>query len=187
MAEATVFVDDAVLGRLPAVCVKEGVETVDSLTVRYRVGGTSGLGIAWLLLLAGPLGWIGLLVVAAARRSADTLTVRLPFSEAAYRRMRSARRESWIFGPATLVLLLVTLVALGHDDVLLGVGSGALCLLAAVRLGVALYRLFNCSVAVDLDASRRWVTLRRVHPLFAQCCTGVSTPPATADLLRHHR
>jgi hypothetical protein len=50
--------------------------------------------VAWLLLLAGPLGWIGLLLVAATRRSAETLTVTLPYCEATDLRMERAVRSA---------------------------------------------------------------------------------------------
>ena len=83
MASAMVFVDDAVLGHLPPVCAKTGEATTDHLILTVPVGGSEGLGIAWLLLLAGPLGWLGLVVLQLTRRS-ETLTVRLPFCDAAY-------------------------------------------------------------------------------------------------------
>jgi len=45
VAELTVFVDDAVLGHLPAVCVKDGVRTDDRLTLTQEVAGGSGAGL----------------------------------------------------------------------------------------------------------------------------------------------
>jgi len=51
----TVFVDDAVRGALPKVCVRDGTPTADALRRREDVGDRAGLGVAWLLLLAGPL------------------------------------------------------------------------------------------------------------------------------------
>ncbi len=62
-----VFVDDAVQGDLPEVCVIDGVATSDHLRLSQEVGARAGLGVAWLLLLAGPLGWVGLLVLSIAR------------------------------------------------------------------------------------------------------------------------
>ncbi len=59
MARAMVFVDDAVLGRLPGVCAKTEVSTADHLVQTVPVDGGQGLGIAWLLVLAGPIGWLG--------------------------------------------------------------------------------------------------------------------------------
>jgi len=168
MAQATVFVDDAVLGRLPPVCVKDGVLTDDSLTLHTQVGGSNGLGIAWLLLLAGPLGWLGLLIVAVSRRPADTLTVRLPFSQAAYERLRRAKRDIWLFGLVAIVLLILALFAVGHDQALLAGALGVACCVALVQWVRSLVRVRADSVVVNLDASRRWVTLFRVHPTFVQ-------------------
>jgi hypothetical protein len=91
MAEVTVFVDDAVLGRLPAICVKDGVATTDRLTLDQDVGWSPGFGLACLLLLAGPLGWIGLFVLGAV--GGDSLTVTLPYSEVAHNRVRRAGRR----------------------------------------------------------------------------------------------
>src|SRR5579872_339974 len=84
VASTRVFVDDAVLGHLPPVCVKDGIPTSDSLVLTENVGGRTGLGIAWLLLLVGPLGWLGLLILSASRQSGDILTVTLPYSEVAF-------------------------------------------------------------------------------------------------------
>jgi hypothetical protein len=93
VAEVTVFVDDAVRGRLPDTCAKEGIPTTDRLTMRCEVGGGSSLGVAWLLILAGPLGWLGLFIIGLSRRPADLMTVRLPVSESAYRRGLVAQRR----------------------------------------------------------------------------------------------
>ena len=51
----------------------------------------------------------------------------------------------------------------------------AVLMFGAILGGAAWYvaadqRLTKASVGVDLDASRRWVTLRRVHPDFAAAC-----------------
>lgn len=64
MANVTVFVDDAVLGNLPGICVIDGIATADRLTIRRQVSGSAGFGVAWLLILAGPLGWLGLAAIA---------------------------------------------------------------------------------------------------------------------------
>lgn len=168
MAQATVFVDDAVLGRLPPVCVKDGFPTDDVLTLHAQVGNGNGLGVAWLLLLAGPLGWIGLLFVALSRRSGDTLSVQLPFSEAAYERLRQAKRAAMGFGVVAAGLVIGALFALGHHRALLAAVLGGVCALAIVQWARSVVRVQSCTVGVSLDASRRWVTLYRVHPTFAQ-------------------
>ncbi|MGH9920166.1 MAG: hypothetical protein ACRD6W_15035 [Nitrososphaerales archaeon] len=172
------FVDDAVLGRLPQICIKDGVPTTDTLVVSTPVTSGGGLGIAWLLVLAGPLGWLGLVVIGAMRRPADMLTVRLPWSEAAYSRLRKAKAELWPFALGTPFLLIAALFALGRHSALL---AGVLAIgmaLCATRWAVALYRIRDCSVLIDLDASRRWVTLSRVHPRFAASCGRGPEPPA---------
>ena len=55
MAEVTVFVDDVVLGRLPPLCVKEGISTADQLTVRDASGGViAAMNVSAYSLRAGP-------------------------------------------------------------------------------------------------------------------------------------
>lgn len=100
MAEVTVFVDTAVFGALPPLCVKEGTPTGDHLTLCSDVSAATGLGAAWLLVLFGPIGWLLLIVIALTRESSEALAVRLPFSEVAYQRYRGARRMkySWLVG-----------------------------------------------------------------------------------------
>jgi hypothetical protein len=82
MADVTVFVDRAVRGDLPRVCAIDGVDTDCTPEVRQTVADGSAIGVAWLLLLAGPVGWIGLALIAARRSgSIEILTVELPWSE----------------------------------------------------------------------------------------------------------
>ncbi len=175
MATATVFVDDAVLGHLPAVCVKTGVGTDDTMTLTTGVGGHEGLGLAWVLLLFGPLGWIGLIVYAATRRE-ETITVRLPYSEPAYAAFNRDRRAKRVAGVATLLLLAgaaggvftLTLPGRATAAALFVVAMGALASFVtnAIRVKRRLPR-------VTLDGSRRWVTV-----------TGCSPESANAVLLR---
>jgi hypothetical protein len=178
MSQATVFVDDAVLGRLPPICIKDGIPTTDTLVVSAPVTDGTGLGVAWLLVLAGPLGWLGLIVIGAMRGRPGTLTVRLPLSEAAYRRLRSAKAQLWPFALATPFLLVAALLALGHHTPLVAVGLAIGTVLTAVGWALALYRIRACSVRIDLDASRRWVTFSGVHPRFAERCGHGPEPPA---------
>jgi hypothetical protein len=49
----------------------------------------------------------------------------------------------------------------------LAAAVGAATLVAVVAGLVANYRIGRQTVGVDLDASRRWVTLRNVDPAFA--------------------
>lgn len=179
-AQVTVFVDDAVLGRLPRICVKSGLRTDDTLTLRARIGDPNRLGIAWLLLLAGPLGWLGLVILAAARRPSETLTVELPLSEAAYSQLQQAKRAIWPLIATMSILLVAFVFALGQHNPFLE-GTVAFAIVVATALWVrAIFQVRERSVTVGLDASRRWVTLGGVHPNFAEGCSGL--PPVTHDI-----
>ena len=180
MAQVTVFVDDAVLGRLPPICVKGGLPTDDTLTLRARIGDASRLGVAWLLVLAGPLGWLGLAILAATRRQTETLTVKLPLSEAAYRQLQQAKQAFRPLIVTMTVLVVAFLFAVGHHNPLLMGTFGFGILLAAAVWVRAFIQVRERSVTVDLDASRRWVTLGRVHPGFAEECSG--RPPVSHDI-----
>jgi len=162
MAAVEVFVDDAVRGHLPAVCAKTGERADGRWRVERFVGG--GLGAAWLLLFLGPLGWIVLLLVSLTSKH-EVLTVRLPYSTFAAdheRRLVLTRRVA-IFSAIGFALLLGLQVVplLAPLWAIATVAGCAATVVAQVRL--ALWR-----VRVRLDASRRWVTLDNVHPLFAE-------------------
>lgn len=181
LATATVFVDDAVTGRLPPVCVVDGVPATDQISVNHVVGG-GGLGIAWLLVLAGPLGWLGLLVIAAFRADGELLTIQLPVSDAARSRIRHGRRAR---RRVAAVLMSAVVLAFGlayaggrladrqdlpgaaTDLRILALALGAVAVAAAVRLTALALTARRRTIAVSLDASRRWVVLRGVHPAFA--------------------
>ena len=186
VASVTVFVDDAVRGTLPEVCARDGVPTTDQLRRVEPVGDDrSGFGVAWLLLLAGPLGWLGLLVIAASRSGrVEELRVTLPMSEAAYQRMRTARRlrdratlALMASGVAGLLLLMAQSGPLTRFGALVALGLAAAALVAVV-IGAGRFRRER--IGVRLDASRRWVTLSGVHPTFAAACdahTAAAAPP----------
>ena len=169
MATARVFVDDAVLGRLPPLCAKTGVETPDHVVMTVPVGGSEGFGLAWLLVLAGPLGWLGLFVYALVRR-VETLTVRLPYCDAAYAELFRARRTKRIAALVTAGLFLMALLALIPETY---TARAAAVALAIVGVGMLLTyiaesrRVRRAAVGVHLDGSRRWVTLSRVSEAFA--------------------
>jgi len=170
VANVTVFVDDAVLGNLPDVCVIDGIVTADRLTFRQQVSGSAGFGVAWLLILAGPLGWLGLAAIALFRQSAEYLTVTLPYSENVQLRRVQAERSRLKATIAVLVAFVLAFIALvqgssGYDLVALGLaafGVGAL-----ISLVVLAARVHHLSVQLRLDASRRWLTLCGVNPEFA--------------------
>ncbi len=169
MATATVFVDDAVLGRLPPVCAKTGVETADHLVVTVPVGGSDGFGLAWLLVLAGPIGWLGLLIYGVARR-VETLTVRLPYSDEAYIELSNARRTGRNTGLASIALFVAAFLFLIPRTHLAWVAAGAFgaaFLWMMITYIAETFRIRRASVGVALDGSRRWVTLSRVSDEFA--------------------
>jgi hypothetical protein len=172
MAAVTVFVDRAVLGRLPPVCVKDGVPTTDRLTFTQDVSGPSGLGVAWLLVLAGPLGWIGLFVISVMRSGGGgMLTVTVPFSEAAYRRGARARRariQAGLVFAGAAVAGLLALFLRTTDGRLLALGLAVVAVGALVKVVRESVHLSRLAVRVFLDASRRWVTLSGVHPNFVE-------------------
>jgi hypothetical protein len=185
-----VFVDEAVLGNFPPVCVKDGVRTTDRLTVTQPIG-AGPLSWAWLLVFLGPVGWILLLVLAAvARGGGEVLTVELPWSETVYRRAVHARRYRRTGALATVVLATVALVVHSHPAPASGLLVFCLVALATAALAVtvvATVRLARERVTVDLDASRRWVTIGRVHPAFAQAVQPHVDRPIPAGSLSDSR
>jgi hypothetical protein len=179
MADVRVFVDDAVLGRLPDVCAKSGAPADGWLTVTETVGRSGGIATPWLLLLLilGPLGWLALLVIALAgsRLRSEQLTVQVPWTEVADARLRAARRTLHLLVGLTALavtgLFVVGLNTAGIDEAPGGAPALAVTLLAAaaagvIGAGIASWRVGQVTVGVDLDASRRWVTLIGVHPRF---------------------
>jgi hypothetical protein len=166
VATARVFVDDAVIGRLPDVCVKDGVLAHGGRMALTSEVGARGLGLVWLLVLLGPVGWLAIVVVAAVSRG-ERLTVTLPMGIGAqerYRAVRSGRNAVLGVGGGTGVLLAVLAVTTFPDLGLLSLLAFAGTFVAWL---VAEYRVGRTLVDVRLDASRRWVTLRGVHPAFA--------------------
>ena len=166
MAVAEVFVDDAVRGDLPLVCVVTGERT--DFVVREEVAVDHGLGAWWLLVFLGPIGWAVLVLVALTRRP-PMLTVRLPMSDETFERLESAKRGLRIgfllFGAGVVGSLAVIAVDLPRSALLLltaAVAVAGVGLAVAARIALAFRQ-----VGVSLDASGRWVTLRRVAPEFA--------------------
>jgi hypothetical protein len=162
MAAVSVFVDDSIRGELPAVCVKTGEPAELFVRSSHAVGG--GLGLFWLLVLLGPPGWLGLVLLSFAVPGQERLTVRLPYSQAAWdheRRVRGVRLS--LFGLAAVGLVLAIL----HPGPfpLLWLATEAVLLVAGCAYWAVAYLR---EMGVYLDASRRWVTLTRVHPDFAR-------------------
>jgi hypothetical protein len=162
VAAVTVFVDDAVRGDLPSVCVRTGAPATTRVTVDAPVGG--GLGLLWLLVLAGPLGLLALLFVAVSRSGRETLAVKLPYSDAAYEKERSLRRARDLALVATFIFILAALIGV-LDTRAVWAALAAAGLVASLVMHA---RLDFRSVDISLDGSRRWVRLSNVNPAFAE-------------------
>jgi len=170
MAQVTVFVDDVVEGRLPPLCVKEGIPTADRLTVHDAAG--SRIGFAWLLLLLGPIGWICLFIIAVVLPSTRSVTGRLPFSEFAYRRLVVAQRmrRIWIgvaVGTGVLAFVVLVLSSGAPATAATAVALGAAAAISVVKAGMESRQARLALVRLELDGSGRWVTMYGVHPDFA--------------------
>ena len=160
MAAVSVFVDDAVLGHLPQVCTRTG-RPADLVVVSTRPVG--GLGTAWwLLLLLGPPGFLALLVISLVGQ--EQLTVRIPYTRAAWEEDRRLRNRSWAtiamgFGALLIAVLLRSLFPL----------MWALVGVVLLFTGLTMWAVSSSrQIGISLDGSRRWVTLSRVHPEFVR-------------------
>jgi hypothetical protein len=110
------------------------------------------------LIFLGPIGWLVLLAVSLSSRK--YLEGWVPYTHDVARRRREVLRFGLIAGAAIIVAVLVLATQFG-SGLLAGM---ALVLLVAglVVLAIAQRR----EPSVELDASGRWVTLKRVHPAF---------------------
>lgn len=172
MATTTVFVDDAVQGHLPMVCVRTG-EPADGL---HRVHQTIGGGSAWafLLVFLGPVGWLLLLASVAFGGRSRQLLVRLPYSHDGLDQEQREFRAAVFSGLAMVVSAIAMVVALAgptprsqvRETVMyLLVGATVCAAAATLALGIR-YSLHR--PGIELDASGRWVTLRAVDPGFVR-------------------
>ena len=172
MGTTTVFVDDAVQGHLPYICVKSG-DSADGLHRLHKaIGGSSGW--AWLLIFLGPVGWLVLLSVLIFGGSSRDLLVRLPYSRAALYRERSEFRAATVAGFAMVASSVAMVVALAgptprsqvRETVIYLLLTATVCAaIATCALGLR-YSLHR--PGIELDASGRWVMLRGVHANFAR-------------------
>jgi hypothetical protein len=171
LATVTVFVDDAVQGHVPQVCVRTG-EPADGLhRIHTAIGGSSGW--LWLLVFFGPVGWLVLLVALAFAGSARDLLVRLPYSYDAIRLERSQLRAAVGAGVALVVGFVGILIVLAGPTPRSHVRETILAVLVTATVAAMLatfalgLRYSLRRPAIELDASGRWVTLRRVDTEFA--------------------
>ena len=163
MAAVSVFVDDAIRGQLPDVCIKTGRPAELLVRSSHPAGGGS-LGLLWLLVLLGPPGWLGLVLLSFMVPGQERLTVRLPYTEAAWDRARAERRCVGLFLLLTLAAAVLAVARIGPFPLLWPV-LGATFLVAGCSLWALIW--FR-DTGVYLDGSRRWVTLTRVHADFAR-------------------
>ena len=161
MAAVRVFVDDAIRGDLPLVCVKTGEPADLLIRMHQPVGGMPP--VVWFLFFLGPLGFIGLLMVALLWPS-EQLTVRLPETEASFQRERQLQRYRLAALGLGVAVPFLGLTGVGTFP-LLWLALGLAFFLAAGALTLMLWRQ---SVSVEIDVTRRWVTLTGVHPNFEE-------------------
>jgi hypothetical protein len=176
----TVFVDDAVQGRFPPVCARTGRPGDGRLTIDSEAVGSRSipLPLVVVLLLVGPVGWAVYFVLSFLSAPGERLTVRLPWTADSQERIVALRRRkngAWAAAAAGAAACAVAVVLVagssGGTTLTARVVIGAIVLASAVAAGVALVaeaRLGRERVRVELDASRRWVTLVNVHPAFRQ-------------------
>jgi hypothetical protein len=159
MASVEVWVDDAVRGYLPDVCAKTGRHADGVLRVEDSRG---GIGLAWVLVLLGPVGWIALIVVVALAKR-ETLVVRLPYSDEG---LGKERRKAHVVWQSLLVAAFcLVAAALEIEPIPVKVWFVTALLGLATFVGACVVIMLT-RVGVRLEASRRWVTLSRVHPDF---------------------
>ena len=160
MATTTVFVDDVVQGHLPYVCAKTGAPADGLERIEKSMGGS---WFSILLIFFGPIGWIVLIALSVVGNK--TLTVRIPMSSAAINHERMLRRVRMVAALGTIAAI-AGAIAVDQQP-----GRGGFVLLAAMAFAVTIVfhvRIQFALVDIDLDASGRWVTLRGVHPNFAE-------------------
>jgi len=151
--------DAALVGRLPAVCVMTGERAngLAPMVVPKR------LGLAWALLLAGPIGLA--VLVALLPRLRTRYVVRIPMSAAAFDRWHTERvRRLWCgWLGAVGIPIAFALRFLGPLALLVAVASLGL-LAVALR---AHWRIPWLQPTMSADPGGRWVTMRGVHERFA--------------------
>ncbi|HEU4895313.1 MAG TPA: hypothetical protein VFT85_05710, partial [Acidimicrobiia bacterium] len=133
-----------------------GHRTDDQIEIRSRIDQLSWAATI-LLMFLGPLGWLVLLVMAL---TGPTLTGWLPYSVTESVRRKEQRRFV-VMGIVGGVLGLL-LLASALDAPVFASLALPLLVLGVIVLGFLLYR----EPRIGLDASGRWVSVRRAHPNF---------------------
>ncbi|HEU4320272.1 MAG TPA: hypothetical protein VFS66_09340 [Acidimicrobiia bacterium] len=160
-----VFIDDYAADRLPDVCVFSGADTTDRVKFRSNVG--FGNPFVWLLLFLGPIGWLILLLFSFA--PGNYIEGWLPFTHEIATRQRRDRWRIFAFGVGGALAMLLA-ASLTGSQVFVALAIGAV-LLTMVLVAISLRN----EPRLSLDASRRWLTIRGVHPRFASAVEERST------------
>lgn len=172
MSAATVFVDDAVQGHLPYVCVRTGQPADGLHRIHKTIGGSSGW--LWLLIFLGPFGWMFLIAALVFSGSSRQLVVRLPYSYAAVDQERREFRAAVVAGVAMVGSAVAMVIALTgptprsqvRETVIYVLITATIC--AAIATFAFALRYSSHRPGIELDASGRWVNLTGVHPNFAR-------------------
>ena len=178
MSTVTVFVDDAVQGHLPMVGATDGAPAEGLHRIHTSIGGSSGW--LWLLVFFGPIGWI-LLIALSLGGSGRDLMVRLPYTHDALRRERSMFRDAVVAGAVMVGAAVAAFVAYLGPTPRSNVRETLMLLCAAIAVAAAIataalgFRSTTHRPGIELDASGRWVTLRGVHPAFADACSAAGS------------
>lgn len=176
--DVQVFVDDFVRGDLPSVCAVTGEPTKHRKRLRASVDASP----LWLVLVFfGPPGWavIFLAAVLLDHRKIDGLIPVAPDSVLRYQ--RNTMISILLLG-AGVALVLIALFSLG--DVL--PFGGTIWVGLAVVGGFLVRTLFMAGrfPKAHPDGSRRWITIKGVHPNFA---AAVAERELTDDFARRDR
>jgi hypothetical protein len=166
MAAVTVFVDRAVQGDLPPVCVRTGEPATTTVTMTKAVG---GLGWAWVLVVLGPLGWLALAIASMTGAGQETLEVTLPFTRTAWERYRSRSRTTLVAWGVLLAATIAAVIGVGPEWISVPILIGALAVALIGQIALTFQE-----IGIRLDASRRWVTLQGVHDRFADAIAAES-------------
>lgn len=161
-----VRLDDAMVNRLPAVCVMTGqkADGYAPIVVPKR------LGVAWLLLLGGPPGWLVLGLLWGKIRT--RYVIKIPMSETSFDRMHTTEiRRLWCAWLGCVGLLAAFALRWYLPMAMIISLASVISIYVALRAHFLLGWTRPSAIA---DRSGRVVTLRGVHPDFV-------------DALRSHR
>jgi hypothetical protein len=152
--------DDALTPRLPPVCVMTGAPA-DGYAPQVAA---SRLGLAWLLLLGGPVGAVVLLALLPRLRV--RFVVRMPLSSTAFERIHALRtKRLWCvaLGVAGIVVGLALRWAGPIGWVVLAAGVLAFAAALAAHL-----RLPWAEPSLSVDRRGRWLTILGAHAAFVR-------------------